>query len=298
MKSIGLALGGGSAKGCAHIGVIKALKENEIPIHIVAGTSIGALIGGVYASGNIHKLEELAEQINWQLIVKHLDLAFPRQGLMSGKRVEKFLQDLIETEKIEELNIPYSAIAVDIKTAQEVQFRSGNVVDAIRASISLPGIFTPVSHQDQLLSDGGLINPLPINTIRDMGADLVIAVDLNHGPNRLISDIENQTCIKKEDSLFDHIKNHYEEATQSVKEKIREWTKADEPAMFDMLGWSVNIMQDQITQKNLKEFPADILLQPDLGHIRGIDFHKAKEMIEIGYNVAIKQMEEIKSLCS
>lgn len=298
MKKIGLALGGGSAKGCAHIGVIKALEENNIPIHIVSGTSIGSLIGGVYAAGHLQKLIDLAPTVNWQLILKHLDLAYPRQGLMSGKRVKNFLNGLIEVENIEDLKIPYCAIAADIKTASEVQFKSGNIVDAIRASISLPAIFTPVPHGDQLLADGGLINPLPINVLRNMGADIVIAVDLNHGPNRLISDIESQTCLKKEDSFFDQLKSHYEEANQSVKEKIREWMKADEPAMFDMLGWSVNIMQDQITQKNLKDFPADILLRPELGFIRGIDFHKAEEMIEIGYNVTMGQMEEIEKLCS
>lgn len=297
MKTIGLALGGGSAKGCAHVGVIKALEEHQIPIHIVAGTSIGSLIGGVYASGNLHKLTELASDINWQLIVKHLDLAFPRQGLMSGKRVERFLQELIEVEKIEELQIPYCAVAADIASASEVQFRSGKVVDAIRASISLPAIFTPIPHEGQLLADGGLVNPLPINALRDMGADIVIAVDLNHGKNKLIEEDSSTAQLDEDASFFEQLKNHYEEASQSVKEKIREWTKANEPAMFDVLGWSINIMQDQITEKNLKDFPADVLIRPELGHIRGIDFHKAEEMIEIGYEVTMKQMEEIRQLC-
>jgi NTE family protein len=298
MKTVGLALGGGSAKGCAHIGVIKALEEHNIPIQILAGTSIGSLIGGVYASGNLHKLNELASDINWQLIVKHLDLAFPRQGLMSGKRVEKFLKELLEVKTIEELKIPYCAVAADIASASEVQFRSGNVVDAIRASISLPAIFTPIPHENQLLADGGLVNPLPINVVRDMGADIVIAVDLNHGKNRLLEDPKSPATLDENASFFDQLKNHYEEASQSVKEKIREWTKANEPAMFDVLGWSINIMQSQITEKNLKEFPADVLLRPQLGHIRGIDFHKAEEMIDIGYEVTMSQMEEIKELCS
>lgn len=296
MKRIGLALGGGSAKGCAHIGVIKALEELKIPIHMVSGTSIGSLIGGIYAAGNLQQLIDLAPKINWQMIVKHLDLAFPRQGLMSGKRVEQFLEHHLQTENIEDLNIPFSAVAADIVSAEEIVFSSGNIIQAIRASISLPAIFTPVKYQDQLLADGGLVNPLPINVLRQQGADIVIAVDLNHGKNRLENDSVEKPQTPEDASFFEQLQAHYEESTQAIKEKIKEWTKADEPAMFDMLGWSINIMQDQITQKNLIEYPADLLLQPELGHIRGVDFHKAEEMIQIGYEMTLKQETSLREL--
>lgn len=295
-QKIGLALGGGSAKGCAHLGVFQYLEENTIQAQMVSGTSIGSFAGAVYAAGKHKELLEFSKTITWQMIVQHLDLAFPRQGIMSGKRLEKFLKKFLPYQNIEDLPIPFYAIATDISTGEEIILDKGPLIPAIRASISLPVIFTPIEKEGRLLADGGLVNPLPINVLRNKGAEKIIAVDLNHGVNYLTKSEDETSEKSKTPSFFDEMKQHYQELTDPIKKQWQEWFKTDQPAMFDVLGWSVNIMQDQITQKNLAEFPADVLLRPPLGNIRGVDFHKAEEMITTGYQEAQKHRSELLKL--
>jgi len=174
---IGLALGSGAARGLAHIPVIEVLENEGIRIDMIAGTSIGSLIGGVYATGvPIKYIKGIAKEINWDHIT---DITFPRKGLIKGDKLLSFLEVITQGKNIEDLNIPFRAIACDIESGKHIVLKEGSVAKAVRASTSIPGIYIPFKHQDRLLVDGGVLDPVPISTVRDMGADMVIAVDVS-----------------------------------------------------------------------------------------------------------------------
>jgi len=177
---IGLALGSGSARGLAHIGVIQALEEADIKVDVIAGTSIGALIGAVYASDSLDSLESTFQELDWMKIASFFDVVFPRSGLIDGAKVSGLVRTHIHVDRIEALPRRFASLATDIFTGEEVIISSGDVIEAVRASISVPGIFTPVRSNGRILVDGGLVNPVPVSVARSMGADIVIAVDLNH----------------------------------------------------------------------------------------------------------------------
>jgi len=179
-KNIGLALGSGSARGWAHIGVIRALADAGIEVKCIAGTSIGSLVGAAFALNKIDVLEAFARQLDWKQIVFFLDVAFPRSGLIDGEKITDFLCGYVQEINIEELPLRCCAVATVLTTGREVILNKGNLIETIRASISVPGIFTPVKKNGSFLVDGGLVNPVPVSAARNMGADYVIAVDLNH----------------------------------------------------------------------------------------------------------------------
>ncbi len=258
-KSIGLALGGGGARGCAHIGVIKALEEAGIKIDYIAGTSIGALVGGVYASGKLNTLEEFALNMDVKSVLFNLDPAISNQGFLKGNKVKKLLSEKFAAELIENTHIPFTAVAVELESGDELHLQKGNLVEAIRASISIPGIFVPVKVEDKYLVDGGLTNPMPVSVVRDMGADIVIAVDLNN-------------CIR---NIPD---------------------KRSKPNMIDVLGNTITVMQKKITEANVQSCPPDILIQPSLANIHLFDFHLAKPMIEAGYESTKAALPQILKL--
>lgn len=258
---IGLALGSGSARGWAHIGVLRALDEAGIKIDYIAGTSIGALVGAVYSSGRMDELEDTVRKFNWKQTASMLDIVFPKSGLIDGKKVSAFVQDFIIEGNIEDMSIPFCAVAADLRSGKEIQLNSGNIVEAVRASVSIPGIFTPARKGDMFLLDGGLVNPVPVSVVRKMGADFVIAVDLNH----------------------DLMK--YEKEEMSA-EKNGNGRKNGTPGIFDVMASSINTMGSRITDINLKHSPADMLILPKLGHINFMEFSRAEEAIEEGYRAA------------
>jgi len=173
---IGLALGAGAARGLAHIAVLEFLEREGIRIDMIAGTSIGSLIGGIYAAGfPVKYMKELARELEWDHIT---DITFPRKGLIKGEKFLSFLELITRGKNIEELNIPFSAIACDIETGEHIVIKEGSLAKAIRASTSIPGVYIPFYHQGRLLVDGGVLDPVPAGTVREMGADLVIAVDV------------------------------------------------------------------------------------------------------------------------
>jgi len=177
---IGLALGSGGAKGLAHIGVIKVLEKNHIPIDYIAGSSVGAMIGGMYASGlAIEKIEEIAIQTNWRKMFSLLFDPHLKNGLIRGDRIKKFVESCLNNKEFEKCVIPFAAIATDLKTSKTVVFEKGDLALAIRASISIPLVFKPIKIDNKLLADGGLSCPIPVDVVRKMGADIVIAVNLD-----------------------------------------------------------------------------------------------------------------------
>ena len=176
---IGLALGGGGPRGLAHIGVLKVIEENGIPIDCVAGASMGALIGAVYAAGvETERLEEIALNMDLKQTALMLAPTIARSGLIEGGRVREFIKSFVGDANIEELKIPFAAVATDINTGEEMVIDRGSVAEAVRASISVPGIFTPVRLGERFLVDGGLVNPVPISVVREMGAEAVMAVNV------------------------------------------------------------------------------------------------------------------------
>lgn len=173
---IGLALGSGAARGLAHIPILEVFENEGIRIDMIAGTSIGSLIGGIYAAGiPIKYMKEIAKEINWDYIT---DITFPRKGLIKGDKLLSFMEIITQNKDFKDLKIPFSAIACDIESGKHIIINKGSVAKAIRASISIPGIYIPFRHQDMLLIDGGVLDPVPVSTVRKMGADIVIAVDV------------------------------------------------------------------------------------------------------------------------
>jgi NTE family protein len=255
---IGLALGSGAARGIAHIGVIKALKEAGIPIDMVAGTSMGAMVGACFArEGNVDAIEEMALNINPRHFAHILDPHFSslRKGIFQGDRIEEMLYSLVGDIEFKDMKIPFAAVAVDIHTGHEIVIKEGSVVDAVRASISLPGIFVPVLLEGGCLVDGGLINPVPINTVRDMGATFIIAVNVLTDPKK-----------RKSLALFK------EDRTSTI------------PNILDTLIQSLLIMEYEIIK--MKTLDADIVISPDVSNIEAFEFHKGRQAISQGYSAA------------
>ncbi len=308
-KKVAIALGSGSARGLSHLGVIRALREAGVHIDLVAGTSMGALVGAVFAAGHVEELEQAYRQFDWRRIAGLFDVVFPKSGLLDGRKVAEFVRGFIDTPDIASLNTPFRAVATNLETATEVVIDHGSVVDAVRASISVPGVFTPVRRDGALLVDGGLINPVPVSVARAMGADIVIAVDLNHdiADKRPIAPKPREKEKKDKDDaapsrwqLFGG--EYYEEIMDRLNQSLRSiqspaieqfrarFNREPLPGIFDILLSSVNVMETQITQTRLKVDPPDILIQPPLGHIRFLEFDRADEIIAIGYDATRKAL--------
>ena len=303
-KNIGLALGSGSARGWAHIGVIRALADAGVETKCVAGTSIGSLVGAAHALNKLDVLEDFARQLNWKQIVSFLDVTFPRSGLIDGGKITDFFRTHVREISIEELTIPYCAVATDLTTGNEVALSGGDLIDAIRASISVPGIFTPVKKKGGFLVDGGLVNPVPVSAVRKMGADYVIAVDLNHD----IIDKRSATGIAPVDpsvenvvvqpppqkwKILQDLTNRFNEFSSPALSQVRQWLHKDPvPNIFDVLTTAINIMEVQITATRLATDPPDLLIQPKLGDIRFLEFHRAEEAIAEGYRETMTQLKE------
>ena len=210
LRKIGLALGSGSARGWSHIGVIRGLQEANIAIDIVCGSSIGALVGGAFAAGKLDEAEKLIRELAWSDILGFMEVPVPRSGLISSEKIAGYLREKIGDPNIEDLPIPFAAVATDLTSGQEVWIRQGSLIEAIRASISMPGMFTPCFRDGRLLVDGGLINPVPVSLCRSLGANIVIAVNPN-------TDIKIQYEITKEPILGGATKKEPEEQEQGIR---------------------------------------------------------------------------------
>ena len=270
--NVGLALGSGAALGLAHIGVLKALKKAEIPIDMIAGTSMGALIGACFAKeGEISLVEEIALKTDLKQLIRLLDIKFAslKKGFIYGRRIEELLYFLIGDVAFNELKIPLAAITTDINTGQEMVIREGSVIDAVRASISIPAIFVPVKVKDKFLVDGGLVDPVPTNVLRDMGAKFIIAVNVLTAPQRNKPDDSSQ----KDETL-------------------------QTPNIFNTLIQSIYIMEHEMVKLRITKMKADIMISPDVSHINAFEFHKGREAIQAGYEAANNVLPELRKLLS
>jgi NTE family protein len=287
-KRIGLALGSGSARGWSHIGVIKCLLEEDIPVDIICGSSIGAVVGGAFAAGILNSLEELARDFSWLDFLKFMDVSLSRRGLLEGDRITEFFRNKISNVMIEDLAIPYGAVAVDLHTGKEVCFRKGPLIDAMRASFSLPGLFTPFQRGQQWLIDGGLVNPVPVSLCRSMGADIVIAVNLNDGilEKNIFRRTGKINNTELQEKLLDIFRNDFISANlpfiKRTAQADQKKVKIKTPNMIEVMAKSIYIMQDRITHQRLLVDPPDVLISPRLSGIGLLEFNKANETIEEG----------------
>lgn len=306
--TVGLALGSGSARGLAHIGVIRALKDAGIHVDYIAGTSIGALIGAVFASGKIDSLQDAYLAMDWKKIAYFFDVVFPKSGIIDGKKVADFLREYIHSSLIEDLPKPFRAVATDFDSGEEVTFDKGDVIEAVRASISVPGIFTPVRWGKSVLIDGGLVNPVPVNTARKMGANIVIAIDLNY---KIIRQKQHIKAHTRPDTGVLQALSHlgggrYRAAMERIEKKLhsldekptllqaREWLAEESlPNIFEVLLSSINIMETQITSTRLQIDPPDLLIQPPLSDVNFLEFNRAEEIISIGYETTQQKLAQL-----
>jgi NTE family protein len=297
---IGLVLGGGAARGWAHIGAIRALQDAGIKPDVVCGTSIGALVGAVYANGDLDWLEQWVSRLTWQTVVRLLDLRISG-GLLGGRKVIQLFADKFDGRSIAQLNMPFAAVATELDTGREIWLQDGSTVDSVRASIAIPGIFTPVFHNGVWLVDGGLSNPVPVSVARGMRADCVIAIDLNNDilngrdfggavveTPSLDPDAPRPVALRRNGKPWPR---WLAPAEAAVTDDVRTppAPSARVPSMLSSIAQSIDIMQVRITRSRLAGEPADILIQPRLGGMGIFDFHRAAPAIEEG-RAAVEQM--------
>lgn len=269
---VGLALGSGAARGLAHIGVLKVLKEAGIHVDLVVGTSMGAMIGACFAKdGEVTTVERIALKTTRKELAHLLDPKFGslRKGLIHGQRVEELLRSLLGRLEFKDMEIPFAAVTTDINTGEEIVITKGPVLEAVRASIAIPGIFVPATLEGKCLVDGGLIDPMPVDILRDMGAKFVIAVNV-------ITELQERrpTGRHRKGSEFESLT----------------------PNIFNNLIQSIHIMEYEIIKARMPR--ADIIISPDTSHINAFDFYKGEEAITTGYKAAINALPKLQKLIS
>ena len=303
-KTVGLVLGCGSSRGWAHIGAIKALEDANIPIDLIVGCSIGSYVGAIYACGSIKSLRAFVLKMDGKKVFSYFDIVLPRSGLLDGtKKLRELFSIHTDVQNFSELKIPVMMVATDLETGQKVVLKSGNILPALRASMSTPGLFAPARVKNRWLVDGGLVDPVPVSAARSMGADIVIAVDLSSGiiskqirkKQKLRSEKTPVEQVEKKNELIKKLSDYYENAELSFKTKINDLFKKEAftPDIIETVTTSINIMQDRITRINLAVTPPDVLIQPHLGELKMLDFDQVEHTIEEGYNRAKEKIEDI-----
>lgn len=288
---IGLALGSGSARGWAHIGVIDSLIEAGIVPDVVCGTSIGALVGAAHVAGRLSELRQWAETATWRKIARLTDLRLSGGGLISGRQVVAFLQGLGIDGLIEGYRTNYAAVATDMATGREIWLQSGPIHEAVRASIALPGILSPTWLGGKWLLDGGLANPVPVSVCRALGADVIIAVNLNGEllgrryiePEPAAATQPSRISMEVMRRMLGHLPLplHRPKATRSPEASKPEAPPS--PGYFDVMAAAINIMQDHITRTRLAGEPPHVMLVPRLRNIGLMEFNRAEEAIAEGH---------------
>jgi NTE family protein len=276
-SSVALALGGGAARGWAHIGVLRALDEAGVEISMIAGTSIGALVGGCYLAGKLDELEAFARSLTMRRIAGLLDLTIGGGGLLGGMRLTKRMAEHLEGLSIEDLDRPFVAVATELYSGHEVWITSGSLITALRASYALPGIFEPVMSNNRTLIDGALVNPVPSSVCRAYEQPLVVAVNLNY-------EIFGRSAVVKHSAGPEHFD---EPRTKAPENHMR---------MPAVMVQSFNIIQDRISRARLAGDPPDLSLHPRLSDIGLSEFHRAGEAIDRGYTETINQIAALQRM--
>jgi NTE family protein len=292
---IGLALGGGAARGFAHIGILRTLLAHGIVPSVVVGTSIGAVVGGAYAAGQLDTLEQWARGLQRRNILGYLDIRLDGSGLIGGDRLASQLEAAIGPTLIEDLPLKFVTVATEVRTGHEIWLTRGRMVDAMRASYALPGIFSPVLVGDRWLVDGALVNPVPVSAARALGAEIVIAANLSsdifsttiygHGSTTGAPETVAEPAPPKRGlgRLFS--------AERTMKREF--FGSAGRPGISSVMVDAFNIMQDRITRARLAGDPPDLLITPRVGQIGWFDFHRAEDLIAYGARAAERAIDSI-----
>ncbi len=286
---IGIALGSGVARGWAHLGVLKRLGELGYEPDIVAGTSMGALIGGCYAAGTLQQLEAFALGLTRRRVFGLLDLTLSGSGLIAGTKLTQLLNKHLGHLNIENLEKEFVGIATELATGHEIWLRQGPLVEAMQASYALPGIFKPVNVGGIWLMDGALVNPIPVSVCRAMGARLVIAVNLNTDAFGAGTVIQN-TGINGEDDDETAANDSDSSFATTLKRRFFGRNDTPDPGISDVMMAAFNISQDRLARSRLAGDPPDVMITPRAGQIGIFDFDKAKESIEIGRDAVDKAL--------
>lgn len=294
LRKIGLALGSGASRGWSHIGVIKALLREGIEPDIVCGTSVGAIIGGSYVAGNLESLEKWVLSSTRTDVLRFFDIKFPQSGFVDTARLSWFLHSFVasEDQRIENLTQKFAAVATNLDTGREAWFVEGGLADAVRASMALPGLFPAVHNDQRWLVDGGLVNPVPVSVCRELGADIVIAVNLNSGVIGRNNNGMRDSLPEDNRGVLSTLKQQAKEYSSSIFPNRVE--KDEAPGLFYAIANSVSIVQHGITRSRLAGDPADVLLSPQLAHIGMLEFHRAAEAIKEGERCVASSLAEIR----
>lgn len=299
---IGLALGGGAARGFAHIGIIRTLAAHGIFPDVVVGTSMGGVVGGAYAAGRLDQLEEWARNLQPRNIFSYLDIRLNGSGLIGGAKLAAEIETTLGRHLIEELALKFATVATEVRTGHEIWLTHGSMADAMRASYALPGIFAPVMIGDRWLVDGALVNPVPVSVARALGAEVVIAANLSsdvfthsttihsHGPSAGASgsaaadtELEPEPPKRGLGKFFS--------AERTMKREF--FGGGGRPGISSVMVDAFNIMQDRITRARLAGDPPDLLISPRIGHIGFFDFHRANDLIAHGARAAERAIDSI-----
>jgi NTE family protein len=283
-KNIALVLSGGGARGLAHIGVIEVLLERGYIISSVSGTSIGSVVGGIYAAGKLQNFKEWITNLNKLDVIKLMDFVITKNGFIKGEKVFGELNEIIGNELIEDLSIPFATVAVDINKHKEVVFTSGKLKDAIRASIAVPTVLTPFILNSAELVDGGVLNPLPLDLVYRIKNDILLASDL-------MADIPYPASKKVE--VLKEQQSSYQQALDSINEKWSKFFKSDKQkrsGFFNVINNSISAMEIKLTQLAIEKHQPDILIRISKDACDMFEFYRADELIEYGREQALKSI--------
>jgi len=295
--TVGLALGGGAARGFAHIGILRTLLAHGIVPDIVVGTSIGAVVGASYASGHLDTLELWAKGLLPRNIFSYLDIRLNGSGLIGGSKLAAQLEAYFGNTLIDELPLKFAAVSTEVNTGHEIWITNGKLVDAVRASYALPGIFEPVLIGDRWLVDGALVNPVPVSAARALGAEIVIACNVStdvfgHGTIISAHGVARDEVVEPAEPAPERRGfGKFFSAEKTVKREF--FGTAGRPGISTVMVEAFNIMQDRITRSRLAGDPPDVLISPRVGKIGWFDFHRAEEIIAHGVRAAERNIESV-----
>ena len=295
---IGLALGSGVARGWAHIGVLRALQKQGIRPDIIVGTSIGAVVGSCYCAGLLDGLETFARRLTRRKVFGFLDVNFAGGGIFTGNKLTKLLVAELRDKRIEDLDPAFACVATELRTGHEIWMRRGRLVNAIRASYAIPGLFQPILLNGRWLVDGAIVNPIPVSVCRAFGAEIVIAVNLSSdmfGRGTVIHDHSADMPEDQANEALDAVGN-MQQARRSLQAQLIDGSEGRPPGISAVMIEAYNIIQDRVARSRLAGDPPDVVVGPRLGRIGHFEFHRAGEAIDIGYQAGMRSAEEIRQV--
>lgn len=285
---ISLVLSGGGARGLAHIGVIEELERQGYEIKSISGTSMGALVGGVYAAGKLQEFKEWMCSLDKLDVFKLIDFSFSSQGLISGNRAFNKMKKFISDVNIEELKIPFVAVATDILNEKEVTFDSGSLFDAVRASVAIPTVLTPVKTENSILVDGGVLNNIPLQHVKRIKGDLLVAVHVNADVTRFKTSKPEKYPAEKSDSKYHTLVKNFRRKLL----RINRGPHRNKLGYFELMNKSMSLVSAQVSKLMIEKYPPDILINVSRKSGGIFDFYRAKIFVEEGRRAAIKALEE------